>query len=478
MILPTGRGLPDWTAGTATATQGQRNVSFAGAGLIAADPTTGEQLYAAGRGDFFMIDGLDAVPISAVIDANTIQLARPWSAATQNGVPYAIIRMSFPASGSISKAIKDIYDQGSDAKPDTTRTLDDSTARIKIDPHSGAPAIRVGAAGAADGALLTGIQFDKDTGAARFPNGVIVPSAGFRNRFINGGLDVWQRGANFSIGPSSILYTADRWVAENTNPSSTMTVSRVAAPLGFSGPNAIELSASTGQNWAIGLIQRIEGQFVSDLEGVDCVLSFDAALSTSAGTAELFVFLIGNSTLDSGTWDVPIVPGGWLIPVPSTPGHTAIKIPAATMIGAKNGLAVYIRAYQRGAAGNLDLKLGNLKFERGPVATPFDIRPLGVELALCQRYYQTGQFRVSALNSYIGGVIPTKVPMRAVASASFADFAGNASKVTAAATHNIAIGLGSAIVGVSPSDYLCDAILSANVSGTWAGFVWTLNAEL
>ena len=39
-------------------------------------------------------------------------------------------------------------------------------------------------------------------------------------------------------------------------------------------------------------------------------------------------------------------------------------------------------------SGTFDI--AQVQIEAGPVATPFERRPIGTELALCQRYYETG----------------------------------------------------------------------------------------
>ena len=45
-----------------------------------------------------------------------------------------------------------------------------------------------------------------------------------------------------------------------------------------------------------------------------------------------------------------------------------------------------------------------VQLELGPVATPFEHRPIGTELALCQRYYQ----KIDQIYSSIGGIADTK----------------------------------------------------------------------
>jgi hypothetical protein len=71
----------------------------------------------------------------------------------------------------------------------------------------------------------------------------------------------------------------------------------------------------------------------------------------------------------------------------------------------------------------IDGTFKNVQIEQGSVATPFERRPFGTELALCQRYYYktqattTGhQFSLgqgNATNSYVSGIIYFPVEMRA-----------------------------------------------------------------
>ena len=45
------------------------------------------------------------------------------------------------------------------------------------------------------------------------------------------------------------------------------------------------------------------------------------------------------------------------------------------------------------------IKYYNIQLEEGPIATPFEQRPIGLELALCQRYYQKRAMYVGATPS-------------------------------------------------------------------------------
>lgn len=48
--------------------------------------------------------------------------------------------------------------------------------------------------------------------------------------------------------------------------------------------------------------------------------------------------------------------------------------------------------------------LMDVQLEEGPVATPFEERPIGLELALCQRYYETSNGQVAGAAFYNGSI--------------------------------------------------------------------------
>ena len=389
-IITTGRGLPNWSQGTASVANGSEAVSFSGANLVSTDPTSGALLYVAGTGDMFVAVNGAGAPIGsamiwAVTDANDIVLAEPWPYASQVNTAYAIIRMSFPQSGTVAKAIQDMLAMGSDSNPEISTTWDDGTARLKAKLLAGVPTLSVGATGTADSALLPGIQFSPMDGHASFPNGMAIYAPGERNRVINGGFDIWQGGATFSIA-SGDLYTADQWVARSGT-SVPVTVSKVVAPPGFSGQNAINLQA-TGipSGTYLSLYQKFESQMISDLDSNYVSVSFDVNGASSAGALSAYVALIANTGPDNGTWSNVIGTQIFTLPVGSM--RVKLLFPPSQTAGLKNGGMIYISFTQTLAAGNPNVTIGAVQLEKGAVANPFSVRPSAQEWLLCQRYYR------------------------------------------------------------------------------------------
>jgi hypothetical protein len=395
MTIPSlGRGgLPVYspTSSTATATNGSRVVTFTGTALSSVNSTTGATEYAAGVGDAFVVQGIGVRFIESVDSPTQITLCDPWGAATQTGVAnWYIIRNSVPAYGATAKAIQDVLAIGGDTSPNTSYTVDDGTARVKLRDNAGNPQIATGPTGALDAALHGAIQITEaaaanglPAGSVQFPLGVKEYVVGFRNRLINGNFDIWSKGTSFtSVGAITL---ADQWRFQTTSTGAAPTVSKVAAPTGFVGANAMNIAANTVQ--AAGLLdvwQRVEGQFLKDIDGSAAVLSFDVIATTTAGSLSGSVFVLANTALDNGTYSSTLISTAFTVPV----GSSRIKIPmsSAQTAGIKNGAQFLLRITQNTATGNVNVSYGAVQFEKGAVANDFEFRPYQTEQLLCLRY--------------------------------------------------------------------------------------------
>jgi hypothetical protein len=248
--------------------------------------------------------------------------------------------------------------------------------------------------------------------------GVISPNINsLRNRIINGAMVIDQRNAGASVTPAN-SYTLDRWQGVNTQ-ASKFTVQQNAAsvtpPAGFSNYLGVTSSSAysvlTGDTFCI--VQNIEGFNTADLDfgkasASTVTLSF-RVYSSLTGT---FGGALTNNAANRS------YPFSYSVPAANT--WTTISVTIAgdtsgTWVGATNGLGLIVRfglgsgatfSGTAGAwsAGNFVQPTGSVsvvgtngatfyitgvQLEKGSVATSFDYRPYGTELALCQRYYYT-----------------------------------------------------------------------------------------
>jgi hypothetical protein len=111
--------------------------------------------------------------------------------------------------------------------------------------------------------------------------------------------------------------------------------------------------------------------------------------------------------------------------------------------------------------------VGLIQLEAGSVATPFEHRPYGLELALCQRYYEAGNvFGQSPGAGTFGGVVVFKTTKRVIPTMALT------LGTTSAITTNPSLSVG----GNYTDAYGWNA--TTNASGGYCFFGWTASAEL
>lgn len=209
-----------------------------------------------------------------------------------------------------------------------------------------------------------------------------IANSGYaRNRIINGAMSVDQRnnGSSVSTG-GGIIYTLDRWYVGSNGAATT--VQRVAGATANQYRMQITGAASVTN---VTVSQRIEAVNCADLAGQTVTLSFDT--SNSLLTSLTWSASYANSTDSFGTLASPtvtnITSGSVTISSTVTRYSVSFAVPAAATTGLVIQLVV-------GAQTSGTWLLGNVQLEVGTQATPFEFRPYGENLSLCQRYYEIG----------------------------------------------------------------------------------------
>jgi len=303
------------------------------------------------------------------------------------------------------------------------------------------------------------VQAEKMTTESGYSLGAGNASS-FKNRIINGNCAIDQRNAGASVSTSTInstVYTIDRWayVVNTANkftiqqtPSATETGYAARVGAGFTNYLACTVGASAnvtvGSTDFYGLRYNVEGLNVSDLawgtsSAKPITLSF-LAYSSVTGTFGGCVGNSGNTRAYPFTYSIPVAntwtpisvtiagdtTGLWL-----TTNGVGLKFTFGLGIGSSynttaNAWAAGEYYGPTGAAtpittNSATFYITGLQLEVGTVATSFDYRSYGTELALCQRYYylvSSGSTRAFAMggyqtSAYIEGVVQFPVTMRA-----------------------------------------------------------------
>lgn len=287
-----------------------------------------------------------------------------------------------------------------------------------------------------------------------------------RNKIINGNFDIWQRGVSQT---TSSYGSDDRWYNENSG--STKTHSQQAFTLGqtevpgeptYYSRTVVTSVAGVG-NYAVKF-QRIES--VRTLAGKNATLTFWAKADAAKNIAVEFAQGFGAGGTPSGGI---VGIGSQLVALTAT-WQKFTKTVAIPSISGKtlgtdnnNSLALYFwvdagtdfnaRSASLGQqSGTFDI--AQVQIEEGSVATPFEQRPIGVELALCQKYYELVA-GTSITTNPAHQVRPYKVTKRAVPTVSL--FSGSMGGADFDSSHTYGCRSPSGTVATSVSEYVLAA---------------------
>lgn len=268
----------------------------------------------------------------------------------------------------------------------------------------------------------------------------------FRNKIINGNMNIWQRGTTFAAQPAGV-YSADRWYT-NVSGTGVFTVSQQTdVPSDNQFLYSLRVAVTTADTSILTtdnafVEQKIEGYNARSLIGNTFTLSFRVRSSKtgvhciafrSVGTASSdrsyvveytvnaantwetkTVTVVGGLDISAGTWD-------WT-------NGTGLRISFALACGSTyqttagtwqsgNYIATANQVNCLDTIGNI-FAITGVQLEVGSAATPFEQRPYGLELSLCQRYCLANT--VFGTNAYagaagynIGGRVQFPVQMRA-----------------------------------------------------------------
>lgn len=269
--------------------------------------------------------------------------------------------------------------KGSTAPPELTAGvtwLDDSGTEWVLKQHDGVNFISKG-------------SFHVDqTGTRSF----IANALGeLKNALINGNFDIWQRGTSFNLSGSTIVYTADRWKVF-TGASGVVVVSRQSFTLGQTDiPGEptffFRFNQTTARTGTLTIVeQNIEN--VRTFAGKTTTFTFWAKVSSgtksftprliqrmgTGGTPSADVTVNGTSVTITASWQKFTS----VLNVPSLSGKT---------LGTDGNHNLSI-GLNEDSFSTFTLDLAQAQVEVGSIATDFERRPIGTELALAQRYYE------------------------------------------------------------------------------------------
>ena len=345
-------------------------------------------------------------------------------------------------------------------------------------------------------------------------DGYVVGGSGahhLKNRIINGAMTIDQRnaGASVTVNADAAFFASDRFQAAGQGSDGVYTIQRSAtAPAGFA--NSIVATVTTADS-SITASQQYNVQ--QHIEGLNTA---DLAFGTASAKTVTLSFWVRSSV--TGTFSGAIrnaaadrsYPFSYTINAANTFEQKVVTIPGDQSgtwgVGTGIGLNViwtlgagtsrlgpanaWAGANYQGVTGQTNLIATNgatwyltgVQLEAGSTATSYDFRHHSVELAMCQRYYESGSANPSCFADTFGNAVWEgfyKVDKRAAGTLTYDDANGNTGKIARWFT-------GSYSSNVTPSGLSADGTkkLSGNITGLSAGalvkvgFNWYQNSEL
>jgi len=298
--------------------------------------------------------------------------------------------------------------------------------------------------------------------------------AGRRNLIINGGMQVWQRGTSATSAPNGYS-TVDRWKIYESSEGAYTSEQSTDHPNG--GGYSLKCQVTTADT-SIGSSQYafvetpLEGQDLQQFQyGTSnakyVTLSFwvksnktgtySVSIYKYAGSGTAYMYRKGYTINSANTWEKktvtipPLTSSGGSIPNTSTAGlllsfgfawGTDFQGTDGVWDTNTSGYGTSNQVNWMDSTSN-NFYLADVQLEVGKVATPFEHRFYGEELALCQRYFWRntsdggqfqGMFSGVSEDSFFSGVLQYPVAMRAAPTITWNDLDAFDGSVTTAVT--------------------------------------------
>jgi hypothetical protein len=215
--------------------------------------------------------------------------------------------------------------------------------------------------------------------------------SGFRNALINGGMDVWQRGTSGIVPTSTQPYSADRWESYRAGYAAGMSVYRPAGPTGITYAARVQRDVGNTSTASMAFGQAIESVNSTRFDGKNVTLSFWARAGANFSSASsVLTAQVNYGTGNDQNYRAGFT-GGTIVVSSGVTLTTSWQ--RFTIAGNVNVVATQVGVQFSytpvGTAGAADhFEITGVQLEEGLIATPFEQRPFGLELALCQRYFQ------------------------------------------------------------------------------------------
>lgn len=211
-------------------------------------------------------------------------------------------------------------------------------------------------------------------------------AGGLKNTVMNGDFQLWQRGVTFAGIGTAERYTADRWAVtgDGASGAGVATVTRQAFTAGQTDvPGAqqfLQYQQTTGSTAGGGkIVTKLEALEQLANGSVTVSLWVKAASAITVGLNLVNVYgPVGSTAVATSALSVTTT---WQRLV------RTFQLPSVAGQSISQGLA-HLRLELALPAGTPFFQVARVQLERASIASPFEVRPLALELGLCRRYFE------------------------------------------------------------------------------------------
>lgn len=190
---------------------------------------------------------------------------------------------------------------------------------------------------------------------------------GFKNYIINGNFDIWQRGDSFSP-ISSNFFTADRWLLDWAGVATGLSASKQP---GLVGKNSLCVARVSGAYMQVHQMVENQGNLSNK------TFTFSALVSSTYNGSVNFKIVDGRSGTNFNYTQTPV----------TLEANITKKVVFTVQLGQVSADALFVGI----GTTCSDFYIHAVQMEEGSVATPFEQRPIGLELSLCERYFKSSR---------------------------------------------------------------------------------------
>jgi hypothetical protein len=220
-------------------------------------------------------------------------------------------------------------------------------------------------------------------------------ATGVRNMLINGDFRVWQKGTDLNTAiTGNAVTTVDRWTTQYADFAAR--IRKVEDTLANNEiVDTAEITKISGTYNSCEFSQKVETTVAKYLRGRTVTFSFwIKKVGATFGSHQYDCWIGDSETVDDTVWtNTRTIDRGRAtrqsgISAAVTFTDNIWRKITITRTLTSDTNTIYCTIYTQNTPTNEGIRIANCQLELGSVATPFEKRPLAMELQMCQRYYQ------------------------------------------------------------------------------------------